>query len=192
MSKTRMLPAAAALLALGSLIPAHAADSYKIDPVHSSVVFEVLHLGVSKFYGRFNDVSGGFVVDPANPAASSFEVVVKTDSVDTANAKRDQHLKSPDFFNAAQFPAITLKSKSLKKVADGKWQAVAELDLHGVKKDVTVDIEHVGTGTHPRGGQISGYHTLLKIKRSDFGMTFMPDGIGDDVAVIVSIEGGKN
>jgi len=172
-------------------VPVSAADTYTIDPVHSSVVFEVTHLKVSKFYGRFNDVGGSYVIDTENPAASSFDVTVKTDSVDTHNERRDQHLKSPDFFNATQFPAITLKSKSVKQTGEHAWQAVAELELHGVKKDVTLDIEHVGTGSHPRGGQISGFQTVLKLKRSDFGITFMPDAVGDDVAVIVSVEGGK-
>ena len=94
------------LLAFPSL--AIAADTYRVDPVHSSVIFRVKHFGVGYFYGRFNEASGAFVVDAANPSMSSVEVQVKADTVDTHNPKRDQHLKSPDFFNAKQFPVIWL------------------------------------------------------------------------------------
>jgi polyisoprenoid-binding protein YceI len=96
---------------LSSLGMAVHADTFKIDPVHSSVIFSIKHLGVTDFYGRFNDVSGTVVFDKADPSKSSVEVTVPVESVDTKNEKRDQHLKSPDFFNAKQFPMIIFKSE---------------------------------------------------------------------------------
>src|SRR3954447_18901114 len=89
-----------------------AADNYKIDPEHGTVIYRISHFGVGNAYGRFNKPTGSVAVD--NGAPTSFEFEVKTDNVDTANAKRDAHLKSPDFFDAKQFPTITFKSKEVK------------------------------------------------------------------------------
>ena len=91
-----------AVLLSSAGLSAHA-DTFKIDPVHSSIVFSIKYL-VSDFYGRFNDVSGQVVFDKADPAKSSVELTIPVESIDTHYAKRDQHLKSPDFFNAKQFP----------------------------------------------------------------------------------------
>lgn len=182
------------LLAVLAMLPAtaiaqEAVESYQIDPVHSMVVFRVEHLGVSYTYGRFNDISGSFRYDTENPANSSFEVTVKADSIDTGDEKRDSHLKSPDFFNVKQFPVITLKSKSVKKLADDRFKVTAELMLHGVTKPIELEIEEVGAGKDPWGGFRRGFHTEFTVSRSEFGMNYMPGGIGDEVTVFVTIEG---
>jgi polyisoprenoid-binding protein YceI len=145
-------------------------------------------LGVSHNYGRFNDVSGRYSFDPNDPSSSTFEVTIKADSVDTHSERRDQHLKSPDFFNAKQFPVIQFKSKSVRKTDDGV-EATGELSLHGVKKDVTVGIEHVGSGEDPWGNHRSGFVTTFAIKRSEFDMKFMMGPLGDEVTLLVNIEG---
>jgi len=178
-------------LALGSLAleATLAADAYSIDTAHSAVMFKITHLGVSTFHGRFFDVSGNYSFDEANPAASSFEATVKADSLDTHNEKRDQHLKSPDFFNTKQFPVITMKSKSVKKTGDKTLAVTADLTLHGVTKEITFDVKQVGAGPGPGGGFRSGFDTQFTIKRSDFDIKFMPGGLGEDVTVTVSIEG---
>lgn len=178
------VPAALALLAL----PARATETHQIDTVHSAVLFKVKHIGVSYSYGRFNDISGTIVLDDADPAKSTAEITIKTESIDTGNAKRDTHLKSPDFFNTKQFPMITFKSKKVKKAADGKLEAEGALTLHGVTKDVTLQVERVGSSKDPRGGAKTGFHAVLKLKRSDYGMKFMLEGIGDDVEVTISLE----
>src|SRR6185503_15746579 len=85
-----------------------AADYYKIDPEHTSVIFSTAHTGLSYTYGMFRDVSGQYVLDTANPANSRFRMVIRADSLDTNNAERDKHLRSPDFFDVQQFPDITL------------------------------------------------------------------------------------
>jgi polyisoprenoid-binding protein YceI len=193
MSKLRFTlaaTAAVALLATGLTPAARAAETFDIDGVHSTAVFRVKHLNAAPFYGRFNDISGAFTYDAEKPAASSFEVTIKAESVDTNSERRDNHVKSPDFLNAKQFPTITLKSKSVKKTGENTLQATAELALHGVKRDVTVDIEHVGGGDRgPRFGFRRGFDVAFTFKRSDFGMDFMLEGLGDEIRLMVGIEG---
>ncbi len=189
--KTRNAIAAAATIAAVLLfaVPAEAAETYDIDTGHSMVLFKVLHFGVGKSIGRFNDITGSFTFDAANPSASSFEVTIQTESVDTALAKRDQHLRSPDFFNAKQFPVITLKSKSVKAAGKGRYQVTAELNLHGVKKEIEVEIQHIGSGADPWGNQRAGFEADFSVKRGEYGINYMPDALGDEVEMIVAIEG---
>ncbi len=176
-------------LSLGSARSAFAGERYTIDPVHSRVTFRIKHFGASYFYGQFFDVSGSFVVDEKAPQKSSVDVVVKVDSLDTHDAKRDGHLKSPDFFNAKAFPVITFKGKKVTKVDGDKVRVSGDLMLHGVTRPVTVTLTHVGAGKDPWGGYRSGYEGTFTIKRSDFGMKYMLEGIGDEVTLTVSIEG---
>ncbi len=166
-----------------------AATKYEVDPVHSAVIFRIKHLNVSYSYGRFNDISGNFTLDAENPANSSVEVSVRVDSIDTAHGGRDQHLKSDEYFNVAKHATISFKSSKVEKVGDQQYKAEGELTLLGVSKPLTVTIEHVGEANVPRAGQRSGFETSFTIKRSDFGLTAGMGGLGDDVRLIVSIEG---
>lgn len=170
-----------------------AATPFAIDTVHSAVVFRIKHMGVSYSYGRFNDISGTFLLDPANLAGSSFDVTVKAESVDTANAKRDAHLRSPDFFSAKEFPTITFKSTAITAGPQGSYELKGDLTLHGQTKPATAQLELVGTGAGMKGGELAGVEALLVIKRSDFGMNFMVDKgmLGDEVYVKISLEGGR-
>lgn len=166
--------------------PVAAASTWEIDGVHSSVVFKVRHMGVAPFFGRFNQISGSVVVNDEKPAESKVELTIPTDSIDSNNAGRDKHLKSPDFFNAEEFPEIKFVSKTVSK--DGKnWKVDGELSLHGVTKPVSVKVEQVGTG-ETRMGKRTGFDVAFTIKRSDFGMNGMLDGIGDEVQVMAGIE----
>jgi polyisoprenoid-binding protein YceI len=189
---------AATVLALGALAlaprtpaPAPAAStSYSIDPVHSSVIFRVKHMNTSQFYGRFNDIHGTLDFDDANPASSHLEAEIKIDSVDTHATKRDNHLKSADFFNAATFPTATFKSKIWTKSGDA-FDVAGDLTLHGVTKPVTVKLEKTGTTAKgPGGGPTIGFETTFTVKRSVFGIAYMPDALGDDVRVTIAIEAG--
>ncbi|MGD8663165.1 MAG: YceI family protein, partial [Desulfobacterales bacterium] len=94
---------------------AQAAETYKLDPMHTSIVFRVKHLGVAYVYGRFNGPSGTFVFDETSPSKSAIEMQAETNNIDTAVEKRDTHLKSPDFFNTGEYPTVSFKSKSVKK-----------------------------------------------------------------------------
>lgn len=167
-----------------------AADTYTVDPVHSAVVFRAKHMNASYAWGRFNDLSGSFALDEADPSRSVLDFQVKAASIDTGNAMRDKHLKSPDFFNAVQFPTITFKSSSFTKTSAG-YEVTGELTLHGVTKPLTVKVVPVGEGKGPMGLPIRGIDTSFTIKQSEFGMTKMVGPIGDDVWINVSIEGTK-
>ncbi len=180
-------------IALGMLLAPQAvwaADAFKVDGGHSNVIFRVKHMNAAFFYGRFNDMSGTFLVDANDPAQSSIDITVKADSVDAKMNKLNEHLKSADFFSVKEFPTITFKSKSFAKGDEGKLKVTGDLTLHGVTKEITVDIEPTGPVSGPRG-EGAGFEAFFSIKRSDYGMNFMPDQLGDDVRLIVSIEGRR-
>ena len=168
---------------------AQAAETYKVDPVHSMLLFRIRHLDAGYVYGRFNGPTGTFTLDAQDPAKSSFNVEVPAKNIDTANPKRDDHLRSPDFFNAEQFPTLTFKSTSVKKVDDKHYEVSGDLTVHGQTKPITVKLEQVGQVQDRRGGTRTGFHGIFEIKRSDFGITFMPEGLGENVQIIVAFEG---
>jgi len=176
-----------ALLALAFLLTAATsagAQQYQFDGAHSSYYFRIGHVDVSLVYGRFNDVTGDFNLgdDP------SFNFTVKTASVDTGNQKRDEHLRSPDFFNARQFPEITFKSTNVSET-DAGYDVTGELSLHGVTNTVTVPLRKVGEADFPPGTPRVGFATEFTINRSDYGMTNMLDVVGDEVELMISFEG---
>lgn len=178
-------------LALVALVvsPALAADNYEIDGGHSYAVFRVLHFGIGENYGRFNAVSGSYAFDAADPAASKLSVEIKTDTVDTGSEKRDQHLRSPDFFNVKQFPVITFESTKVEKKDDGLMHVTGKLSLHGVTKEITVPVRFLGETDDPWGNHRSGFAADFTIKRSDYGMTHMIPGIGDEIDLMIGVEG---
>jgi polyisoprenoid-binding protein YceI len=183
-----------ALLIAGIAVAAstsRAADTYKVDAVHSTVLFKIKHMNASYSYGRFNAIEGAFALDEKDPSKCSFNVNLKVDSVDTANPGRDGHLKGPDFFNAKQFPTISFKSKSVASAGKGVFDVTGDLTLHGVTKSVKVAVEPTGASKDPRGRAIAGVEGSFRIKRSEFGMSGMLAGIGDDVLITISLEGGK-
>ncbi|MCA9250732.1 MAG: YceI family protein, partial [Phycisphaerales bacterium] len=125
-----------------------------------------------------------------NPADSSFDVVIKTESVDTNNKKRDGHLKSPDFFNAREFPTISFKSTKVEKGEKDTLKVTGDLTCHGVTKSITIDVVQTGAASGPQG-ESKGIEAIFTIKRSEFGMEYGLEALGDDVRVIVALEGGK-
>ena len=167
-----------------------AADTFTIDPIHSSLLFRVKHLNVGHIYGRFNQFSGSFAFDDKTPADCKLEMEVKIDSLDTANADRDKHLKGPDFFNAKEFTTMTFKATSMKASDEKNYEVTGDLTIHGVTKQATVKLERIGTGKDPRSGKPrSGWETTFTIKRGDFGMKYGIPAIGDEVRIIVAVEG---
>ena len=181
----------AALAFALAFAPAARADDYAVDPAHTSLVFKIQHLGISWIYGRFNDVSGTFTLDKADPSKSSFELTIKAENVDTGNEARDKHLKSPDFFNANQYPTITFKSTAVKPVAGG-LEVTGDLTLHGQTKPVTIVLKGGDKEAEfPKGTKRVGFSGTATLKRSDFGMDKMVGPIGDEVYVEFSFEGVK-
>jgi polyisoprenoid-binding protein YceI len=168
---------------------AAAADTSKIDPIHSMVLWRVKHFGVGYIHGRFNEASGIFTWDEANPAASSLDVQLKADSLDSGNPKRDQHLKGPDFFNVKEYPVISFKSTRIRQLDAHSYEVTGDLTLHGATQPVTAKLEHVGSGKDPFGMYRTGFEATFTLKRSDFGMKAMLQGIGDEVRVTAAFEG---
>lgn len=166
---------------------------YSIDPVHSTVIFKINHMGVSNFYGRFDDVSGMVMVDAENPAESVIKLTIPAAKVDTNNPDRDKHLRSADFFNADEFKTIEFDSTKIEAKGKDEFEVSGDLNLHGVKKSVTARVKQIGFADKTQMGARVGYETELKIKRSDFGMKFGLEkgGVGDEVDLIVSVEAGK-
>ena len=172
------------------VLSANAADTFKVDPVHSFVLFSVQHLGIANTYGRFNDISGTVVFDKDNPSKSSVELSVQVESLDTHNSIRDRSVKSPDFFDAKQFPTMTFKSTKVEGSGD-TLKVTGDLTIHGVTKPMTVDFKKGGEGKGVFGEMRGGGETHFTIRRSDFGMNFQQGAIGDEVNIILSLEGIK-
>ena len=174
----------------GSIQLADAADTYEIDTAHSMILFRAKHSGVSYNYGRFNEFTGKLMIDETDISKSMVEFEVKTASVDTANEKRDQHLRSSDFFSAKQFPIITFKSTKVS-MKDGKedlLEITGDVELLGVKKSITVDVEITGKAKGRQGEPLIGFESIFTIKRSEFGMTYGAGAVSDDIRLIVTIE----
>ena len=174
----------------GSIQLADAADTYEIDTAHSMILFRAKHNGVSYNYGRFNEFTGKLMIDETDISKSAVEFEVKTASVDTANEKRDQHLRSSDFFSAKQFPVITFKSTkvSMKEGKEDTLEITGDLELLGVKKSITVDVEITGKAKGKQGEPLMGFESVFTIKRSEFGMTYGAGAVSDDIRLIVTIE----
>ena len=166
------------------------ADNYQLDPAHTAVTFKISHLGLSWTYGRFNEVSGRFALDSADPSRTSFELSMKPESVDTANSKRDEHLRGPDFFNVKQFPVMSFTSKSVKPIQGG-YEVTGDFTMHGATRSITFPLLGGRTAEFPPGVKRTGYSTEFKLKRSDFGMDKMVGAIGDEIDVAISFEGVK-
>ena len=167
--------------------PATDAVTYTIDNVHSTVMFRVKHMNTSWFYGRFNKFSGSVVYDDAKPENSSVSIEIAADSVDTNNKGREDHIKSPDFFSVAEFPTMSFKSTKVAK-KDKKLSVTGDFTFHGKTKSITVDVDPVGAAD-TKMGKRAGFETMFEFKRSDYGLGQDLDALGDDIRVMVSVEG---
>jgi polyisoprenoid-binding protein YceI len=187
LSKTVAL--AALLMGLATVASA-AVETYAIDPVHSSVGFSVRHF-FTKVPGSFTQFSGTITVDRDNLENSSVAVSIDVGSVNTANEKRDNHLKSPDFFDAAKFGAITFKSTSWKKTGDSSFDVTGDLTIHGITKSVVLKVNSLGFGPGMMGAQLSGWDASVTLNRNDYGVTgpaMLGTALGSDVAVSITVE----
>ena len=187
MKKHFFMTAAAAVLSASGA--ASQAAEYDIDPAHSFVHFRIQHLGTSWLLGRFNDISGDFFYDPqAGADAQRIKVLVKTASVDSNHAERDKHLRNEDFLDVETFGEASFVSGGFVGDADGGIMR-GELTIHGVSKNVAVEVKKVGEGADPWGGYRAGFEGRLQIVRADFGMDY---NLGPDAAAMelqIFIEG---
>lgn len=181
--------------AVGWSAAAGAPDSYAVDPAHTSATFRIEHTGISWVAGRFDEMSGKCVIDKADANHSTFEMTIAATSIDTNNAKRDEHLRSEDFFNAKQFPQMTFKSTSVKKAAatqpadaDAAYEVTGDFTMHGVTRPVTFILHGGKTAELPKGTQRVGFFTEFSLKRSDYGMDKLSAVVGNEVKIVVSFE----
>ena len=183
------IAAATALTAFGT---SAAPVTYTIDNGHSVVAFSLDHLGFAKAMGRFNTVGGELVFDAAAPASSSLTVEIDANSIDTNHDKRDEHLKSPDFFNSAEFPKITFKSDKVEVTGDKTGRLSGQLTMLGVTKPVVLDVTFNKADVSAASKlETAGFSARGTVKRSDFGMSYGVPNIGDDVALIIEVEAIK-
>ena len=175
------------LLLLSTSVSA-ASESYTLNSAHTYPHFAVSHMGFSTTHGRFNRTSGKFRLDQA-AKTGALELIIETASIDTGLSKRDDHLRSPDFFNTAEFPIAIYKSTAVK-FNDGKPAIIeGNLTLLGVTKPVTLTITSFKCDVNPMDKkQMCGADATAKIKRSDFGMTFSLPAVGDDVTLTIEAE----
>ncbi|MBI3448883.1 MAG: YceI family protein [Acidobacteria bacterium] len=188
------IPAALALAAAATLVPASAAaESLKIDSDHSTVAFKVSHLVFSKVLGRFDRFEGTLTLDPADLTKSAATVTIDAASIDTNEPDRDKHLKSDAFFDVEKFPKVTFQSTAVRKTAGDKYEMDGNLTMRGVTKPVTLKVDVIGVGAD-RGGLRAGFEASTRVNRKDYGVSWnnVVEGggvvVGDDVDIMLTIE----
>ena len=165
-------------------------ETYAIDPVHSSVGFSIRHF-FSKVPGSFTKFSGTITADRANLENSTVEATIDIGSVSTANAQRDTHLKTPDFFDVAKFPTMAFKSKAWKKTGDDTFDVTGDLTIKDVTKEVVLKVHLLGFGPGARGAMLSGWEATTTLNKADFGVNgpaALGKMLGDEVAITIGVE----
>jgi polyisoprenoid-binding protein YceI len=184
----------AAVLAAGA--PVLAAETYQFDKAHTTVGFQIRHI-FTMLSGRFTDFSGTIQADRANPAKSSVEFTIQAKSIDTSEPRRDDDLRSPNFFDVANHRTITFKSTSVKANGKNSFLVTGDLTMHGVTRPVTLPVTLLGEGKDPWGNEKMGLETAVTLNRKDFGLTWnktLESGgvlVGDEVKVQIGIEANK-
>jgi len=174
-------------LALAATAAAQA-GTWQIDPKHTAAQFAVRHLGVSTVRGAFTTVSGTVKHDPADPSKDSLDATIDAASVDTRVEMRDNDIKSPHFFDVQKYPTITFHSKSVKVAGPGKLLITGDLTLHGVTKEVVLDVDGPSGPIADRAGQRMGASATTKITRQDFGITYGSGVVGDEITITIDVE----
>jgi len=185
--RSLILAGALAVLSLPSVTTAQPV-AYEVDGGHSTILYRIQHMGASNHYGRFNEFTGKVMWDNTNPAGSAISFSVKAESIDSGIDKRDQHLRSADFFNVKEFPSIDFKSTGIAANADGTFALKGDLTMLGVTKPIEAKLTKTGEGKGRDGKTLVGAEALFSIKRSDFGLTYGGPSLGEDVTLIVAIE----
>ena len=163
--------------------------TWKIDPNHSSAQFAVRHMGVSTVRGAFTKVSGSGTYDPSDPSKATLDAIIEASSVDTRVEMRDKDLRSPNFLAVEKYPTITFKSKQAKAAGNGKLQISGDLTIHGVTKEVVLDVDGPSAPIKdPMGNQRIGASATTKINRKDFGVNGAPGVVGDDISITIDTE----
>jgi polyisoprenoid-binding protein YceI len=185
-----LLAALLATTGLG-LSAAAGAATYKIDPNHTQVQFTYNHFGYSNLSGRFNQVSGDFQFDPANPAAATISVELPMSSLSTGVPKLDEDLSGDGFFDVAKFPTASFKSNKVRVLGKDRLSVAGDLSIHGVTRPVVFAVTINRTGPHPmRKTETAGFDATTTIKRSEFGVGKLAPMVSDEVQLRISMEAG--
>ncbi|HQQ79042.1 MAG TPA: YceI family protein [Thermoanaerobaculia bacterium] len=202
MKNTLALTAAAAAFAVSTAVaepavgPASAAGAWTIDKAHSEVGFQVRHL-MTKVRGSFGAFDGSVKIDAAKPEASTVSFVVKAASVNTNETKRDEHLRSADFFDAASYPEIRFVSTSVRPAGENRYEVTGDLTLRGVTRKVSLPVVFLGVQKDPWGSEKAGFETAVTLNRKDYGMVWnkaLDHGgtiLGDEVFVTIALEAAR-
>jgi polyisoprenoid-binding protein YceI len=184
-------------LALLAPVPAWTA-TWEADPAHSQVGFAIRHMMIATVRGTFNAFTAAATGDPAKPTEATIVATIQAASIDTGNEKRDGHLKTADFLDVEKHPTITFKSKKIESAGAGKAKVTGDLTLHGVTKEVVLDVEGpTQVVKDPMGNTKAGAHATTKINRKDFGIVWnktMDGGglmVGDEVTITIDVEAVK-
>jgi len=192
MRRRIILAAAVLCLAAPGLL---LAAPWEFDPAHTGVHFKVRHLMISSVRGEFEKVSGKIVYDESDVTKSSGDIAIETASINTRVAKRDEHLRSPDFLDVAKYPAITFRSKRVEKAGNGTLKMTGDLTIRGVTKEVVLAVEGPTQEIKdPMGNRRVGGQAAAKINRKDFGLVWnkaLETGgvvVGDEVEITIDVE----
>ena len=171
-----------------------ATQRWNIDPSHSSVNFTVRHMVISKVRGAFGRFEGALDFDPENPAASKAQVRIETASIDTREAKRDEHLRSGDFFAAEKYPALTFQSTKVEKTDGDQYRVSGNLTIRDTTRPVVLEAEFLGGGKDPWGNERIGFSAHTSINRKEFGLTWnqaLETGgllVGEKIEIAIDVE----
>jgi polyisoprenoid-binding protein YceI len=172
----------------------HTTATWNIDADHSEVGFAVKHLMVATVKGTFRRLSGKVVLDEQNPTRSLIEAEIDAASIDTRQEQRDAHLRSADFFDTDQYPAIAFRSKQIEQLRHGHFRVIGELSIRGTTREVVLDVEETGRGGDPWGNQRIGYSARTTINREEFGLKWnqvLETGglmVGNDIKISLDVE----
>lgn len=170
-------------------------SKWNIDPVHSIAEFRVKHMMISSVRGQFTGVTGALIFNESDLAKSQVDAVIDVSSIDTHDAQRDTHLKSPDFFDVEKFPTMTFRSSRITRKADGSLLVSGPLTLHGITKNVEFEVEGpTPPAKDPWGNTRVDVTAKTRVNRTDFGLNFnaaLETGgvlVGEDVAITLELE----
>jgi polyisoprenoid-binding protein YceI len=181
-------------MAVAEAVSQEGLTTWNVDAAHTHVAFAVRHLMITTVKGRFDEVSGTVRSSDAQPAKGDVDITINGASIDTREPQRDAHLRSADFLDVEKFPTITFKSRRITDVKGDNFTLAGDLTIHGVTREVVLDVTSEGRAKDPWGGERSGFTATTKIKRSDFGLTWnqaLETGgvlVGDEVKISIDVE----
>jgi polyisoprenoid-binding protein YceI len=168
--------------------------TWNIDHTHTNAEFVVRHMMITNVRGKFTDVSGTIDFDPANPAAASVDATISVASITTGVTDRDNHLRSPDFFDVENYPSITFKSTRVESTGENNARLIGDLTIRNVTREVALEVEFLGQNKNPWGMTVAGFEASTKINREDFGLTWnvaLETGgvlVGKDIKIELAVE----